>query len=60
MSQSKHVQEHGGAPKIMECVCANEFQDERYGKSLRVHNEKGVPNKDNAGWCCTVCGRFKP
>jgi len=38
-------------PKPMECVCASEYQDKRYGKGMRLHN----PTKD--GWRCSVCGR---
>jgi hypothetical protein len=36
---------------IKRCTCKNEFQDERYGKGLRVHNVKKEGNKAT----CTVC-----
>jgi hypothetical protein len=35
----------------MDCTCWHEWQDERYGKGGRVHNE----GEDE--WVCTVCGR---
>ncbi len=39
---------------IKKCSCEHEFQDERYGKGLRVHNLKkeGKP-------VCTVCRKEK-
>lgn len=42
--------------KIMKCTCANEYQDEKYGQQMRVHNEtaKNVPGQGNYHRC-TVC-----
>ncbi len=34
---------------IKRCTCKHGFQDECYGKGMRVHN-KGLK-----GWVCTVC-----
>ena len=43
--------------KIMACKCENAFQDEKYGKKMRVHNQCG---KDTAKeWRCTVCTDVK-
>jgi hypothetical protein len=42
--------------KEMPCTCKSEFQDERYGKGIRVFNEKIAGSKNN-GWRCTVCGK---
>ena len=42
------------ATRIIKCICKNEFQDEKYGKGMRVHNEK----KDGT-FRCTVCGDEK-
>jgi len=39
-------------PKVLECVCASEFQDQRYGKNNRLCN----PMKDGK-YRCTVCRR---
>lgn len=39
--------------KTMACDCKNDFQDSRYGKSMRAHN----PN--NKGYVCTVCAKQK-
>lgn len=36
---------------IKPCTCDSPYQDKKYGKGLRVHNEK----KDG-GAVCTVCG----
>lgn len=35
---------------VKRCTCKHDFQDKRYGKSLRLHNRG--PN----GQRCTVCG----
>lgn len=34
---------------IKKCTCKHAFQDRRYGKENRVHNET------SKGWQCTVC-----
>ena len=34
-----------------------EFQDERYGKNMRVHNKQG--GKGGGKFRCTVCGDSK-
>lgn len=34
---------------IKRCTCEHDFQDKRYGKSMRLHN------KSAKGWVCTVC-----
>lgn len=39
--------------KVIICTCKNDFQDNKYGKSMRVHN----PN--NKGYICTVCANQK-
>ncbi len=38
---------------IKQCSCQSKFQDEKYGKSMRVHN------KTTTGYRCTVCGKDK-
>ena len=43
--------------RIMKCDCEHEFQDKRYGKGKRVHNEM-VP-KNGKTYRCTVCGKEK-
>ena len=42
---------------IKRCECKSEYQDKRYGRKLRVHNE----SKTNTGiaYKCTVCGSKK-
>lgn len=45
---------------ILPCGCKNEYQDEKYGKGLRVHNRaknKGSGTFSNAR--CTVCEKVK-
>ena len=44
---------------IKKCIatennCKSEYQDEKYGKGKRVHNERGDKKKSPR---CTVCGR---
>lgn len=45
--------DHTAKPcKILECVCAHEYQDKVYGKWKRVHNPRA-----GGVYVCTVCGR---
>jgi hypothetical protein len=39
--------------KIVKCTCKHEFQDETYGKGMRVYNPAG---DKQSGGRCTVCG----
>ncbi len=39
------------------CSCKHEFQDERYGKYMRLHNTVVKPSGTEAR--CTVCGGRK-
>jgi hypothetical protein len=43
--------------KVLPCSCTNVYQDERYGKGMRVHNEGG--KKDRPSYSCTVCGALR-
>ena len=44
--------------KIMKCTCESKFQDSRYGKGNRVHNQ--TQNRSGRGnWRCTVCEKEK-
>jgi predicted SprT family Zn-dependent metalloprotease len=49
--QKDHTQK---STKILACTCKHEFQDQRYGPGMRVHN----PRKEKT-YACTVCGREK-
>jgi len=46
---------------IRPCDCkegpATKFQDEVYGKGMRVHNSRSAESEGN--WRCTICGRVK-
>jgi len=37
--------------RVLRCKCKHEFQDERYGRGLRLHNAK----VDGKKYVCTVC-----
>ena len=39
--------------KIMKCECQHQYQDHKYGKNQRVHNQKISPNMNE--YTCTVC-----
>ena len=41
--------------KALECNCVSEYQDKKYGKGNRVHNDKAK----GQGWVCTVCDKVK-
>jgi len=38
--------------KVLKCKCVSEFQDETYGKGMRLHN---VHQKEGKKASCTVC-----
>jgi len=38
----------------MYCGCKSEFQDQKYGKGIRVHN---IISKETNKARCTVCGK---
>jgi len=40
---------------LIKCECQHQYQDEKYGKAVRVHNE----SKDGKKNTCTVCGKTK-
>lgn len=42
--------------KIIKCTCKNEYQDEKYGKGMRVHNSTFDVQKN--GYRCTVCEKL--
>lgn len=42
---------------IIKCDCKSEYQDEKYGKQNRVHNESQAKDKKKAR--CTVCSKVK-
>lgn len=41
--------------KLLRCTCQHAYQDQQYGKGMRVHNEAKVEN-EQVTWRCTVCG----
>ncbi len=44
---------------IRPCNCEHEYQDEKYGKGMRVHNQAGGRGLGQVKWTCTVCGKVK-
>jgi len=44
--------------KILPCVCRDEFQDKRHGRTLRVHNRtKQNKSESERRWRCARCKR---
>lgn len=41
--------------KIMKCDCKHEFQDQTYGKGMRVHNPAPQKGASPQRMRCTVC-----
>ncbi len=41
---------------ILRCSCKHEFQDERYGRGMRVHNPCSDKGPRSGQATCTVCG----
>ena len=45
---------------VLRCTCKHSFQDERYGDSMRLHNEEKKGAKaTSTKYRCTVCGHEK-
>lgn len=44
---------------ILKCVCQHEFQDRKYGKSMRVMNSCVVKPQQPQRFRCTVCGSIR-
>lgn len=40
--------------KKIKCNCKNQFQDDRYGKNIRIGNKTS-----NGQYRCTVCGTVR-
>lgn len=57
MAKMKKVEHQVYGSKIMPCTCDHVFQDQRYGRFLRLHNRYIKPAP--GGWRCTVCERTK-
>lgn len=51
--------EQGVTMAIKKCKCKHEYQDNEYGKGLRVHNESKSRVQGRKAWTCTVCGTKK-
>jgi len=45
------------ATEIKNCTCESKFQDEKYGKNMRVYNK--TKKQDGKIYRCTVCGKEK-
>ena len=52
----RHITQKGseGMISIRKCACNSTYQDEHYGKHMRVFN------RGNKTWICTVCGSTQP
>ena len=42
-----------------QCTCRSIFQDEQYGKGIRVHNRMSRTVSRSSQWRCTVCAKEK-
>jgi len=41
--------------EVKKCSCRSEYQDQKYGQGMRVHNTVKV--KSGTEYRCTVCGK---
>lgn len=61
MSKPRTGETGGGKQKLVagatlrKCNCAHEYQDQKYGAGIRVHNLAGKKGATVA--ICTVCGK---
>lgn len=44
---------------VKRCDCRHSYQDEKYGKGMRVHNNKRKEQGKEQKSSCTVCGKEK-
>jgi len=42
---------------ILRCSCTHPYQDEKYGRHMRAHNQ--TRKNDGQSYRCTVCGEMK-
>ena len=56
MSTAQQEREGRKNTSIRQCSCQNAYQDQKYGKGLRVHNLAMKDGKPKA-MRCTVCGK---
>lgn len=47
----------GLTTRKMRCSCEHDYQDEKYGRKIRLHNK--LSKKAMKNWRCTVCGKEK-
>lgn len=38
-----------------QCTCTHEYQDQKYGDGIRVHNPLAKKKEQPQQWRCTVC-----
>lgn len=43
--------------RIAQCNCKHEFQDQKYGKNMRVMNNAPAKGNSKSRYRCTVCNR---
>ncbi|MFH1625552.1 MAG: hypothetical protein ABID54_10430 [Pseudomonadota bacterium] len=43
--------------RVLSCDCSNEYQDRKYGKYKRLHNQCKLGN--SIGWRCTICKKVR-
>lgn len=41
--------------EVLKCICDHKFQDEKYGRGMRIMNPTGKSDKGDK-YRCTVCG----
>ena len=46
-----------GRTKIFKCSCKHDYQDQKYGPGMRLHNGKNPNGGPDRGWRCTVCSK---
>lgn len=44
--------------KIAKCNCNHEFQDERYGRNMRLMNQAPIKGGNMDRYKCTVCSAY--
>ncbi len=45
--------------KLIKCECKHEYQDQKYGKGIRLANKTKFVHVENEVYRCTVCKREK-
>lgn len=57
MAEKKASVKSSSSVKILKCICDHDYQDQKYGRGMRVMNHAPVKGAKPNNYRCTVCKR---